>query len=60
MAQVQREQREKVIQFVTNQMRCNAVSLEFKVTDKPRGMKIIYELTQEEMDMLVAAQTKEN
>lgn len=60
MAQVQREQREKVIQFVTNQMRCNAVSLEFKVTDKPRGMKIIYELTQEEMDMLVAAQAKEN
>lgn len=60
MAQVQREQREKVIQFVTNQMRCKAVSLEFKVTDKPRGMKIIYELTQEEMDMLVAAQAKEN
>ena len=56
MAKVQQEQKERVIQFITNLMRSTAFSLEFKVSEKPKGMKIIYEVTQEEMDAIIAAQ----
>lgn len=41
---------EEAIQLVTNLMREMPFTVEFKATDNPRGIRIIYELTQEEMD----------
>lgn len=47
------EQREQVILGVTDMMRHNPFTFEFKVKKKPAGIKIIYEVTQEEMDAIL-------
>ena len=52
------QMREQAIQNVAQLLRDNPFSLEFKVVKKPKGIKVIYEVTQEEMDMLLH-QTKE-
>ena len=60
------EQREKVIQSIANQLRYTPFTYEFKVLKHPKGIKIIYEVTEEEMNEIVkrnaekerAAQTK--
>ena len=44
------EKREQVIQNLTELLRDNPFTFEFKVKKKPAGIKVIYELTQEEMD----------
>lgn len=49
----QDEQREQVIQKVANMLRTTAFSFEFKVKKKPAGIKITYEVTQEEMDAVL-------
>lgn len=50
------EQREQMIKFVSDTMRDNGFSFEFKAVKNPKGLKIIYELTQEELDALVQEQ----
>lgn len=49
-------QREQTILTVANLMRINPFQLEFVVKKKPAGVRIVYEVTQEEMDM-IAEQT---
>ena len=49
-------QREQAILMVANLMRTNPFQLEFVVKKKPAGVRIVYEVTQEEMDM-IAEQT---
>ena len=44
------EQREKVIENIVSLLRTNRFSVEFKVMKKPRGIRIIHEVTQEQMD----------
>ena len=46
----QEEQREQVIQNITGLLRTNPFSFEFKVVKKPKGIKVIIEVTQEQMD----------
>ena len=46
------EMREQTIQGIAELLRRNAFSVEFKVTKKPKGVKIIYEVTQEEMNAM--------
>ena len=41
-------------------MRQTAVSFEFVVRKKPKGIKISYEVTQEEMDALMSKRDKNN
>lgn len=48
----QDKQREQVIQYVSELLRNNPFAFEFKVKKKPAGVKIIYEVTQEEMDWI--------
>ena len=48
----QEELREQTIQGIAELLRHNAFSVEFKVTKKPKGVKIIYEVTQEEMNAM--------
>ena len=45
----QEEQREQVIQNITGMLRRNPFTFEFKVVKKPKGIKVIYEVTQEEL-----------
>lgn len=47
------EKREQVIQDITGMLRVNPFTFEFKVTKKPKGIKIIYEVTQEHMDEMI-------
>lgn len=46
------EKREQVIQSITGMLRQNPFTFEFKVKKNPKGIKVIYEVTQEEMDGL--------
>lgn len=54
------EQREQVIQNITGLLRRHGFSFEFVVKKNPKGIKIIQEVTQEELDRLIGnAQKKE-
>ena len=55
----QEEMREQAIQHVAGLLRTNPFSMEFKVVKKPKGIKVIYEVTQEEMDMITTMQKGE-
>lgn len=49
----QEEQREQAVQYIAGLLRNNPFSMELKVKKKPKGIRVIYEVTQEEMDYLV-------
>lgn len=44
--------RQKVIESITRMLQTTPFTFEFKVVKKPKGIKIIHEVTQEEMDAL--------
>lgn len=44
---------EQVIQVIADMMRDSGFNLEFKVKKKPAGIKVIIEVTQEQMDAMV-------
>lgn len=55
------EKRDEVIQGLVNLLQVTPFSVEFKVKKKPAGIKIIYEMTQEQMDaMMETAATKKD
>lgn len=47
---------EQVIQGIVELLKSNPFSVEFKVKKKPAGIKVIYEVTREEMDELMKQQ----
>lgn len=47
------EKREQVIAYVADLMRAMPFTVECKVKKNPKGMKIIYEVTPEEMETLM-------
>ena len=49
----QEEQREQVIQSLADMMRTMPFTSEFKVVKKPKGIKVIIEVTQEQMYMVM-------
>lgn len=49
------EQREQIIQNIAEQLRHNPFSVEFKIVKNPKGIKIIHEVTKEQMDALMQA-----
>ena len=46
------EKRDEVIQSLVKLLQTTPFSVEFKVKKKPAGIKIIFEVTQEQMDMI--------
>ena len=44
------EKRQQVIQNITEMLQHNPLTFEFKVKKKPAGIKVIYEVTQEQME----------
>ena len=46
------EARERTIRVLVNELRQRPFSVEFAVKKKPKGIKVIFEVTQEEMDAL--------
>lgn len=49
----QDEKRERVIQNIADMLRTNPFTFEFKVKKNPKGIKVIYEVTQGEMDAML-------
>lgn len=47
------EKREQAIQLIADLLRDNEFTFEYRVKKKPQGIKIIYELTQEELDEII-------
>ena len=48
------KQREVVIRNITEILRRTPFTFEFKVKKKPAGVKVIYEVTQEYMDIMMS------
>ena len=46
------EKREQTIQGLSNMLRTSPFQVEFKVKKKPAGIKVIIEVTQEQMDRM--------
>ena len=46
------EKREQVIRNITEMLQHNPFTFELKVKKKPAGIKVIYEVTQEQMDKI--------
>lgn len=46
------EKREQIIQGVTNLLQSTPFTVEYKVKKKPHGVKVIIEVTQEQMELL--------
>ena len=56
MTKEQLEQRNKLIDGIANSLRKSPFTFEFEIKEKPAGIKIVWEVSQEEMDAIVAAQ----
>ena len=54
----QEEQREIVIQNIAGLLRKTSFSVELKVVKKPKGIKIIQEVTQEQLDVMMKKEKK--
>ena len=54
------EKREQVIQNITEMLQHNPFTFEFKVKKKPVGIKVIYEVTQEQMDRMTENAAKKH
>lgn len=46
------EKREQTIQGLADMLRTSPFQVEFKVKKKPAGIKVIFEVTQEQMDKI--------
>ena len=49
----QDEKREQVIQNIADMLRTKPFTFEFKVKKNPKGIKVIYEVSQEELEELL-------
>lgn len=56
----QEEKREQIIQNIADMLRTNPFTFEFKVKKNPKGIKVIYEVTQDEMDALMKKASEEH
>lgn len=54
------EKREQVIQNLADMLRTNPFTFEFKVKKNPKGIKVIYEVTQDEMDAMMKKAAEEH
>lgn len=55
MTEEQKKNREKVIQDITGLLQRNAFTFEIVVRKKPKGVKVVYEVTQEQLAMMASA-----
>ena len=56
----QEEKREQVIQNIADMLRTNPFTFEFKVKKNPKGIKVVYEVTQDEMDAMMEKASEEH
>lgn len=58
MTSEQKEKREMVINGIADLLRNNAFSFEYKVAKKPKGIKVVFEVTQEQIEEIVKGMAK--
>lgn len=58
MANEQEEKREMVINGIADLLRNNSFTFEYKVVKKPKGIKVVFEVTQEQMEEIVKGMAK--
>ena len=56
----QDEKRERAIQNIADMLRAQPFTFEFVVKDKPKGIKVIDEVTQSEMDAMLRKENERN
>lgn len=56
----QDEKREQVIQNIADILRTNPFTFEFKVKKNPKGIKVICEVTQEQIDGMMKKASEEH
>ena len=56
----QEDQREQMVQRIANLLRTTSFKFEFKVVKKPKGINVIQEVTQEEMDEILRMASRGN
>lgn len=56
----EKEKRDFVINLVTNVMRTHPFDIVFKVKKKPKCMKIVFEVTDEEMQDIINSEEKQS
>lgn len=54
MANEQQEKRGKVIGMIADMLRTNNFSFEYKVVKRPKGIKVVFEVTKEQLDAVMA------
>ena len=47
------QQKKRVIQGITEMLKINPFTFEFKVKKNPKGIKVIYEVTQEQLNKVM-------
>lgn len=52
--------KEQAVQNIAQLLRNNPFKLELKVVKKPKGIKVIYEVTREEMDAVILMTRERN
>lgn len=45
--------REEIVQHIANMLRNSAFTFEYRVVKKPKGMKVIHEVTQEQLNLII-------
>lgn len=58
MTKEQEQQREQAINGIAALLRINNFTFEYKVVKKPKGIKVICEVTQEQIDAMTKEMTK--
>lgn len=56
----EKEKRDFVINLVTNVMRTHDFEIIYKVKKKPKHMKIVFEITDEEMQDIINSEEKQS
>ena len=56
----EKEKRDFVINLVTNVMRTHPFDIVYKVKKKPKHMKIVFEVTDEEMQDIISSEEKQS
>ena len=49
----EKEEKDLAIKTITNMLRSTPFTVEFKVVKNPKGIRIIHEVTQEELDAAI-------
>ena len=54
----EKELREQAIKNITGMLQNHPFTFEMKVVKKPKGIRVIYEVTQEDLDKLLEGENK--